>query len=121
MPPAAIAYAHANGGRSLNHAGSAATVAAVSEQRFPRALIRLLESRDLPVQTLAAIREMRTYLDELEGSTLLRARELGASSADIARALGISRQGVYNKLHALERRSPLAPIVIPDLGERPAD
>jgi DNA invertase Pin-like site-specific DNA recombinase len=91
----------------------------VSARRFPRGLIRLLESRDLPLQTLGAIHEMRGYLSELEGGTLVRARELGASSADIARALGISRQAVYNKLRALGRGEK--PIVIPDLEERPTD
>jgi DNA invertase Pin-like site-specific DNA recombinase len=93
----------------------------VSSRRFPRALIRLLESRDLPLQTLGAIRELRSYLDGLEAATLVRARELGASTVDIARALGISRQAVYNKLRAVERRSQESPVVIPDLEERPTD
>jgi DNA-directed RNA polymerase specialized sigma24 family protein len=105
----------------LNRRNDAATVAPVSARRFPRALIRLLETRDLPLQTLGAIHEMRAYLDELEGETLVRSRELGASSADIARALGISRQAVYNKLHALERRSRGEPIVVPELEESPTD
>jgi DNA-binding CsgD family transcriptional regulator len=45
----------------------------------------------------------------------MRARELGASSMDIAEALGITRQGVHNKLRSIERASHEEHIVIPDL------
>jgi DNA invertase Pin-like site-specific DNA recombinase len=88
---------------------------------FPRTLIRPLESRDLPLQTLGAIRELRAYLAELEGATLLKARELGASPADIARELGVSRQAIYNKLRAIQERSREEPVVIPDLEGEPTD
>jgi hypothetical protein len=45
----------------------------------------------------------------------MRARELGASSMDIAEALGITHQGVHNKLRSIERASHEEHIVIPDL------
>lgn len=93
----------------------------MSVRRFPRTLIRSLESRDLPLQTLDSIRKLRTYLDELEGATLLKARELGATSADIARALGVSRQAIYNKLRAMQEQAPEEPVVIPELEERPTE
>ena len=91
----------------------------MSARPFPSTLIRSLESRDLPLETLGAIRELPGYLDELEGSTLLAARELGVSPADIARELGVSRQAIYNKLRALQERSREEPVVIPDLEGEP--
>lgn len=85
--------------------------------KFPRRLIRHLETPDLPLQTLQAIRRLRRYLEELEAACILKARELGASPADIGDALGITRQAVYNRLHNLERRAATDPdFVIPDLS-----
>jgi DNA invertase Pin-like site-specific DNA recombinase len=84
--------------------------------KFPRRLIRKLETPDLPLEALEAIRRLRRYLDELEAAAILKARELGASSADIGEALGITRQAVYNRLHALEQRAETDPeFLIPDL------
>jgi DNA invertase Pin-like site-specific DNA recombinase len=86
--------------------------------KFPRRLIRKLETPDLPLEALEAIRRLRRYLDELDAATILKARELGASSADIGEALGITRQAVYNRLRALEQRTPTDPdFAIPDLEE----
>ena len=49
---------------------------------------------------------------------MIRARRLGASAADIGEALGITRQAVYNRLHALEHRTHTDPdFVIHDLEE----
>jgi DNA-binding MarR family transcriptional regulator len=76
-----------------------------------------MESEDFPVQALEAIHELRAYLDDLEATHLLKARELGASPTDIAEALGITRQAVYNKLRSIERASHEEHIVIPDLEE----
>jgi len=85
--------------------------------KFPRRLIRHLETPDLPLQTLQAIRRLRKYLDELEAACMLKARELGASPSDIGEALGITRQAVYNRLHNLEVRAQNDPdFVIPDLS-----
>jgi hypothetical protein len=85
--------------------------------RISRSLIRKIESEDLPVQALQAIHQLRDYLDDLEATHLLKARELGASSRDLAEALGITRQGLYNKLRSIERASHEEHIVIPDLEE----
>jgi DNA-directed RNA polymerase specialized sigma24 family protein len=84
--------------------------------KFPRRLIRKLETPDLPLEALEAIRRLRRYLDELEAAAILKARQLGASPADIGEALGITRQAVYNRLHALEQRAETDPeLVLPDL------
>jgi hypothetical protein len=49
---------------------------------------------------------------------MIRARRLGASAADIGEVLGITRQAVDNRLHALEQRTPTDPdFAIPDLEE----
>jgi DNA-directed RNA polymerase specialized sigma24 family protein len=85
--------------------------------KFPRRLIRHLETPDLPLQTLQAIRRLRRYLEELEAACIIKARELGASPSDIGEALGITRQAVYNRLHNLEQRAEHDPeFVIPDLS-----
>ena len=85
--------------------------------KFPRRLIRHLETPDLPLQTLQAISRLRRYLDELEAACIIKSRELGASPSDIGDALGITRQAVYNRLHNLERRAATDPeFVIPDLS-----
>jgi DNA-directed RNA polymerase specialized sigma24 family protein len=85
--------------------------------KFPRRLIRHLETPDLPLQTLQAIRRLRRYLEELEAACIIKARELGASPSDIGEALGITRQAVYNRLHNLELRAKTDPeFVIPDLS-----
>jgi DNA-directed RNA polymerase specialized sigma24 family protein len=86
--------------------------------KFPRRLIRKLETPDLPLEALESIRRLRRYLDELEAACMIRARRLGASASDIGEALGITRQAVYNRLHALEQRTQTDPdFAIPDLEE----
>jgi hypothetical protein len=88
--------------------------------RFPRQLIRRIESIDLPLQALRAVRELRRYLDAVEEAAILKARELRASPADIAQALGITRQGVYHKLRLIEARTHGQPVVvIPDVEREP--
>ncbi|MGH7482474.1 MAG: helix-turn-helix domain-containing protein, partial [Longimicrobiales bacterium] len=68
------------------------------------------------LEALESIRRLRCYLDELEAACILKARQRGASTTDIAEALGITRQAVYNRLHALEQRAETDPeFVIPDL------
>jgi hypothetical protein len=85
--------------------------------KFPRRLIRHLETPELPLQTLEAIHRLRRYLDELEAACILKARGLGASPTDIGEALGITRQAVYNRLHQLEQRAATDPdFEIPDLS-----
>ena len=68
------------------------------------------------MQALQAIHKLRAYLDDLEATHLLKAREFGASPMDIAEALGITRQAVYNKTGSIERASHEEHIVI-DLEE----
>jgi DNA invertase Pin-like site-specific DNA recombinase len=85
-------------------------------EKFPRPLIRRLEATGLPLEALDASRQVRAYLDRVEATAMRRARDLGASPADIARALGITRQAVYNKLRALDRRSATdETVVLPEL------
>jgi len=84
--------------------------------KFPRRLIRHLETPDLPLEALQSIRRLRRYLDELEAACILKARQLGATPSDIGEALGITRQAVYNRLHHLEQRAATDPdLVMPDL------
>src|SRR5262245_45371585 len=90
--------------------------------KFPRRLIRHLETPELPLQTLEAIHRLRRYLDELEAACIIKARELGASAADIGEALGITRQAVYNRLRNLELRAENDPgFVIPNLSDEDAE
>lgn len=64
-----------------------------------RGTLRKLENVEaFPLIALQAIREVRSELDDLEASAILRARELGASLEDIADAMGITRQGVSYRL-----------------------
>jgi DNA-directed RNA polymerase specialized sigma24 family protein len=80
--------------------------------KFPRRLIRHLETPELPLQTLEAIHRLRRYLDELEAACVVKARELGASPSDIGDALGITRQAVYNRLHTTRPRTRAASATI---------
>ena len=84
--------------------------------KFPRRLIRHLETPDLPLEALESIRRLRRYLDELEAACMLKARQLGATPSDIGEALGITRQAVYNRLRTFESRAETDPeFAIPDL------
>ncbi len=65
------------------------------------ALRKLENAHAFPLIALQAIREMRTDIDAIEGNTILRARELGASLEDIAEAMGITRQGVAYRIKQL--------------------
>jgi DNA-binding NtrC family response regulator len=76
----------------------------VATEKFPRRLIRRVEGRaTFPLIALEALPELRAHLEEVEAEAILQARELGASAEDIAQALGITRQGAYYKMKALER------------------
>jgi hypothetical protein len=94
----------------------------VPDRKFPRALIRKLESEQkFPLTALEGIRETRAYLDQLEEDALCDSRELGASISEIAEIMQMTRQSVYNKLKSIaerkadeERRSREA-VVIPEL------
>lgn len=70
---------------------------------FPRHLGRKVENENFPLVAMAAMRDLRRYLDEAEDEALRKALELGAGAEDIADALGITRQGAYYKIKALEK------------------
>jgi hypothetical protein len=76
----------------------------VAYPTLPRDLIRRAENENFPLIGLAAIRELRRALEELEGAAVLRAREMGASTSDIGEALGITRQAAYYRLRHLRDR-----------------
>ena len=67
---------------------------------LPRALLRRVANRDLPLDALAALRELRAELAELEREHVDAARARGASWDDVARALGITRQAVQQRMRA---------------------
>lgn len=69
-------------------------------ERSPLSLVRRLDSA-FPLQALAAVRDMREYLDRVEKEALLEGRTRGASPTDMAEALGVSRQAIYGKLRAI--------------------
>jgi transposase-like protein len=76
----------------------------VTTEKFPRRLIRKLESRGkFPLVALGTLPILRRYIDEIEAEAIHQAREMGASADDIAEALGITRQGAYYKLKQLQR------------------
>lgn len=73
---------------------------------FPRHLIRKLEKADaFPLAALEALRDLNGYLYVLERRAIRRASDLGASAEDIAESLGVTRQGAYYKLRALDNQT----------------
>jgi hypothetical protein len=73
---------------------------------LPRDVIRRAENESFPLIGLAALRQLRAALDELETAAIMRAREMGASSTDVGEALGVTRQAAYYRIrHILERRA----------------
>ena len=68
-----------------------------------RSLIRKIESENFPLIAIEAMQELRKQLDAAEVAAILKAREMGASAEDIADVLGITRQGAYYRLKALEQ------------------
>jgi hypothetical protein len=91
----------------------------VAYPTLPRDVIRRTENENFPLIGLAAVRELRRKLDELESAAIMRAREMGASTTDIGEALGLTRQAAYYRIrHILERRASEqkgdALVVLPD-------
>lgn len=63
-----------------------------------RALIRRIDSHDaFPISALEAVVDARRRLDEVERTAVTTARERGATWEDIAQALGVTRQAIYQK------------------------
>ncbi|MFP5284071.1 MAG: hypothetical protein ACLGIF_11550 [Actinomycetes bacterium] len=52
---------------------------------------------DDPLAALAAVAELRREVSRAESGVVRRARVAGASWAEIARALGVSRQAVHQR------------------------
>lgn len=68
-----------------------------------RDLARKLDHAEaFPLIALQGIRDLRRHLDGVEAEAIRRARDLGASYADIADALQITRQGAAYKVRAAE-------------------
>ncbi len=91
---------------------------------IPRDLLRRTENENFPLVGLAALRELRRALDDLEAAAILRAREMGASAADIGEALGLTRQAAHYRIrHILDRQDQRATedgtIIIPDTEDSP--
>jgi hypothetical protein len=81
-----------------------ATLRLVAYPTIPRDLVKRSENENFPLIGLAALRDLRRALDELEAAAILRAREMGASTTDIGEALGLTRQAAYYRLrHLLEQ------------------
>jgi hypothetical protein len=89
----------------------------VAEFPFPQHVIGRVENLETPLAALEAVAELRRYLSQIEEEAILRARDLGSNPEQIARALGITRQGVHYKLHHIEARRDEEGMVIeiPDL------
>ena len=93
----------------------------MATERSPRSLVHQIETSAVPLKVLEALRDLRVYLHGVETANICEAREQGASIADIAAALGTTRQTVYNKLKAIQaaQRAGGATeadvVVIPDL------
>jgi hypothetical protein len=84
----------------------------VAYPTLPRDVIRRTENENFPLIGLAAVRELRRKLDELESAAIMRAREMGASTTDIGEALGLTRQAAYYRIRQiLARRQEAADAV----------
>ncbi len=59
-------------------------------------LLRLVDDED-PLQALAAVAELQREVNRTVTAVVRRARVQGASWAQIAEALGVSRQAVHQK------------------------
>jgi hypothetical protein len=61
-------------------------------------LVKRARATDMPFGSLAAIKELRGQLDELELHAIEEARAKGATWEDIAGTLGITRQALQQRL-----------------------
>jgi hypothetical protein len=70
-----------------------------------RTLLRRLASHvDFPLEALEAVVAIRQRLDDVELHAVTTARDKGATWEDIAAAIGVTRQAVYQKYrnHSIE-------------------
>lgn len=66
--------------------------------RLDLALVRRANRhREFPLDALRAVIETRRRLDEVERESIRLARQAGATWEEIANALGVSRQAIYQR------------------------
>jgi hypothetical protein len=65
---------------------------------IPIGLLKRAENEELPLLGIRAIRELRSILDRLEREHIMSARDKGASWADIAASVGITRQALQQRM-----------------------
>ncbi len=77
-------------------------------------LLRRAENTELSLGSLEAIAAIRARLDLLESVAMISAREKGATTEDIAEALGLTPQAIYYRFrnmrngHGDQEESPAA-------------
>ena len=76
-----------------------------SEHDNLRDLVRRSTNLALPMGALHALAELKAGLRELEAGAIEAARTRGATWVDIARALGISRQALHQRMAATAARA----------------
>jgi hypothetical protein len=86
---------------------------APNAQRIIALLERTLTDPD-PTKALTILTELRSELDVLERSHVARALQSGASFADVARPLGISRQAAHRRYRDLAVPPPQRPTLAPE-------
>lgn len=71
----------------------------------PSQLVRRAQNKELPFSALPAIAELRDYLSTLEMELVAYARDKGATWEEIAGAMGITRQALYQRMRNRQRRA----------------
>ena len=64
-------------------------------------LLKKAQKTELPLLALAAIRELKGELTELELAHIADARDRGASWEDIAEVVGVTRQALQQRVKAI--------------------
>jgi hypothetical protein len=67
---------------------------------LPLRLLKRAENEELPLLGIRAIAELRSILDELERKHISSARAKGASWADIAASVGVTRQALQQRMRS---------------------
>ncbi len=68
---------------------------------------------EFPLSALEAVVRIRRCLDEVEDRAIETARERGATWEDIATALGVTRQAVYQKYRHHHEAAPRGEVTGP--------
>ncbi len=78
-----------------------------SALKVQRTLVRRAENYEaFPITALEAVVQIRRCLDEVEKRAVESARANGAAWSDLAEALGVTRQALYQKYRSLNGASP---------------